>query len=463
VTTCPHCFNTLKNEYPDFGVKLEVVHHTDFLLGLLAEGSSCRRTKWPGQGRLPRQLLPRPLQRRLRVAARDPEAHPRRRARRAEYWTKQRGLCCGAGGAQMFMEEQNKNRVNVKRTLQLVDTGATTVASACPFCMTMLTDGIKSAEPRGEDPAARRGAELLEQAATTSSDASSSSSEEPKHDTGLGLEWVWLNADVGILVRGSGFSQSAQSRHRNDLELRSRVRARRGVRLLGLTVGLRARDLPLSVGNVVELDGEIGFHSTGNFQVFFGARGGYLFSGNLSANAVGSAVGSGGTPPNVTFHGGNLGFMLGFDYYFNHFISLGLDANPEFMFIERPPVSLPGIPALPTGVRHVRRRSRWFRPRFACRTRTPSIHAIRSRPTRSTRNRARASESGSWVPCSSECILGTAECSSFCAGCFRRCFRRRSLQRSSLTSRGGRPQRASRPHGRDVRARRSGRRPSLFT
>jgi Fe-S oxidoreductase len=61
-----------------------------------------------------------------------------------DYWTKTRGLCCGAGGAQMWMEEQNQNRVNVKRTLQLVDTGARTVASACPFCMTMLTDGLKS-------------------------------------------------------------------------------------------------------------------------------------------------------------------------------------------------------------------------------------------------------------------------------------------------------------------------------
>jgi Fe-S oxidoreductase len=55
-------------------------------------------------------------------------------------------LCCGAGGAQMWMEEQTKDRVNVKRTLQLVDTGATTVASACPFCMTMLTDGLKATD-----------------------------------------------------------------------------------------------------------------------------------------------------------------------------------------------------------------------------------------------------------------------------------------------------------------------------
>jgi Fe-S oxidoreductase len=58
--------------------------------------------------------------------------------------SRNKGLCCGAGGAQMFMEEQNSNRVNVKRTLQLLDTGAQTIASACPFCMTMLTDGIKS-------------------------------------------------------------------------------------------------------------------------------------------------------------------------------------------------------------------------------------------------------------------------------------------------------------------------------
>jgi Fe-S oxidoreductase len=62
----------------------------------------------------------------------------------AEYWNKQRGLCCGAGGAQMWMEEQNHDRVNVRRTLQLIDTGAKTIASACPYCMTMLTDGIKS-------------------------------------------------------------------------------------------------------------------------------------------------------------------------------------------------------------------------------------------------------------------------------------------------------------------------------
>jgi Fe-S oxidoreductase len=144
ITTCPHCFNTLRNEYPDFGLKVEVVHHTDYLLGLVAEGKLVPRK--PVEGRVvyhdscylgrynavydpPREIL-----RRI----------PGVELVEPEYWTKQRGLCCGAGGAQMFMEEQNLDRVSVRRTLQLVDTGAQTIASACPFCMTMLTDGLKS-------------------------------------------------------------------------------------------------------------------------------------------------------------------------------------------------------------------------------------------------------------------------------------------------------------------------------
>jgi Fe-S oxidoreductase len=144
VTACPHCFNTLKNEYPDFGAKLEVVHHTDFLLGLLAERKlhpkkavmgrvvyhdSCYLGRYNDIYESPREIL---------------KMIPGVELVEPDYWNKTRGLCCGAGGAQMWMEEQNQNRVNVKRTLQLVDTGAKTVASACPFCMTMLTDGLKS-------------------------------------------------------------------------------------------------------------------------------------------------------------------------------------------------------------------------------------------------------------------------------------------------------------------------------
>ncbi len=155
VTTCPHCFNTLKNEYPDFGLRVDVVHHTDFLLGLVAEGKlvprkpvvarvvyhdSCYLGRYNGIYDSPREVLKR---------------IPGVELVEPAYWTKQRGLCCGAGGAQMWMEEQNQDRVNVKRTLQLVDAlhahtdtpaegGERAIASACPFCMTMLTDGLKS-------------------------------------------------------------------------------------------------------------------------------------------------------------------------------------------------------------------------------------------------------------------------------------------------------------------------------
>jgi Fe-S oxidoreductase len=143
VTACPHCFNTLKNEYPDVGCTLEVIHHTDFLMGLVAEGKlvpkkpvegkvayhdSCYLGRYNNVYESPREILAR---------------IPGLELVEPEYWTKQRGLCCGAGGAQMWMEEQNNNRVNGKRTLQLLDTGARTIASACPFCMTMLSDGLK--------------------------------------------------------------------------------------------------------------------------------------------------------------------------------------------------------------------------------------------------------------------------------------------------------------------------------
>jgi Fe-S oxidoreductase len=144
VTTCPHCFNTLKNEYPEFGAKLEVVHHTDFLLGLVAEKKLVPRKKVEGKvvfhdscylGRYndvyesPRDIL---------------KSIPGLELVEAEGWNRQKGLCCGAGGAQFWMEEQNKDRMNVKRTLQLVQTEATTITTACPFCQTMITDGLKA-------------------------------------------------------------------------------------------------------------------------------------------------------------------------------------------------------------------------------------------------------------------------------------------------------------------------------
>ena len=120
------------------------MHSTDFLLGLLAQ----------------KKLVPsQPV--RARIAYHDScylgryndiYESPREILRRIEgvelvevaHWNKKRGLCCGAGGTQMFMEEQNNDRVNVARTKQLLETGAETIASACPFCMTMLKDGVKA-------------------------------------------------------------------------------------------------------------------------------------------------------------------------------------------------------------------------------------------------------------------------------------------------------------------------------
>jgi Fe-S oxidoreductase len=143
LTTCPHCFNALLNDYPQFGGKFDVVHHSDYLNGLVARGvlvptkpvegkiafhDSCYLGRYNGVYESPRKIL---------------EAIPGVDLVEVPYWNKQKGLCCGAGGAQMWMEEHGE-RVNVKRSLQLIDTGAKTLASGCPFCMTMITDGIKS-------------------------------------------------------------------------------------------------------------------------------------------------------------------------------------------------------------------------------------------------------------------------------------------------------------------------------
>ncbi len=150
VTTCPHCLNTLLNEYPDFGGHYEVVHHSTYLNQLIEQGKlvpknpheggvvfhdSCYLGRYNDVYEAPRNVL---------------RSIPGVQLTEVNYWNKNKGLCCGAGGAQMFMEEQNEKRVNVKRTLQLLDTGAKTIASGCPFCMTMLTDGLKAQEKEDE-------------------------------------------------------------------------------------------------------------------------------------------------------------------------------------------------------------------------------------------------------------------------------------------------------------------------
>jgi len=145
VTTCPHGYNTLKNEYPDFGGNYEVLHHTELIAELLQAGrlkltgashgaggavvfhDSCYLGRYNDVYNPPREVL---------RAVPDLELYEadRRRAR---------ALCCGAGGGRMWMEENLGSRINLARIDELIASGAKTVAVACPFCMTMLTDGIK--------------------------------------------------------------------------------------------------------------------------------------------------------------------------------------------------------------------------------------------------------------------------------------------------------------------------------
>ena len=148
VTICPHCFNIFKNEYPELGGNYEVVHHTTFLQGLIDEGriklkdsaafkgkkityhDSCYLGRGNGIYEAPRKVL----------EALDVELVEMKRCRK-------NGLCCGAGGAQMFKEEEKgRTRINLERSAEAIETGASIVAAACPFCNTMLTDGVKAAE-----------------------------------------------------------------------------------------------------------------------------------------------------------------------------------------------------------------------------------------------------------------------------------------------------------------------------
>ncbi len=147
VTACPHCFNTLRNEYPELGGHYDVVHHTTFLQQLIDQGrikmkeggtfkgkkityhDSCYLGRANGVYEAPRQVL----------ETLDAELVEMKRCR-------SKGLCCGAGGAQMFKEEEKgSTRVNFERGHEAISTGASVIASNCPFCMTMLTDGVKEA------------------------------------------------------------------------------------------------------------------------------------------------------------------------------------------------------------------------------------------------------------------------------------------------------------------------------
>ena len=150
VTTCPHCFNTLKNEYPELGGNYEVMHHTQYLRELLESGKlkieggklkgkritfhdPCYLGRANGEYEAPRKL----------IETIEAEFVEMRRC-------KSQGLCCGAGGAQMFKEPEKGNKdINIERTEEALETQPDIIAAACPFCNTMMSDGIKNKEKEG--------------------------------------------------------------------------------------------------------------------------------------------------------------------------------------------------------------------------------------------------------------------------------------------------------------------------
>lgn len=152
ITACPHCFNTLKNEYPDLGGKYEVIHHSTFLQELINAGKikmkeggefkgkkityhdSCYLGRANNVYEAPRAVL----------EALDADLVEMKRC-------KTKGLCCGAGGAQMFKDAEKGNKeINIERTGDAIETNAQIVAVACPFCMTMMSDGVKHFEKEQE-------------------------------------------------------------------------------------------------------------------------------------------------------------------------------------------------------------------------------------------------------------------------------------------------------------------------
>jgi len=147
VTACPHCFNTLKNEYPELGGNYEVVHHTEFLKSLLDSG---RLTIEGGQYKGKKITFHDPcyLGRSNNVYEAPRELIKKLDSELVEMKrSKANGLCCGAGGAQMFKDAEKGNKeINIERTEDAIETNSEIIATGCPFCNTMMTDGVKVTE-----------------------------------------------------------------------------------------------------------------------------------------------------------------------------------------------------------------------------------------------------------------------------------------------------------------------------
>lgn len=151
VTACPHCFNTLKNEYPELGGNYEVIHHSQLLQQLIVEGKlKVSGGEFKGQkityhdscylGRA-NDIYEAP---RAIIEALDADLAEMKRS-------KAKGLCCGAGGGQMFKEPEHGSKdINIERTEEALETNAKTIAVGCPFCMTMMSDGVKNKEKESE-------------------------------------------------------------------------------------------------------------------------------------------------------------------------------------------------------------------------------------------------------------------------------------------------------------------------
>jgi hypothetical protein len=166
-----------------------------------------------------------------------------------------------------------------------------------------------------------------------------SNASDQSQDSGLGLEWVYLNADVGgAYTNMRSFSESNLGLNQTSSG-GGALGLAAGVRLLFFTLGVRARDLLLSNYNLWELDGEAAFHvRIWRIDPYIGVRGGYAFVGSLGSGAVAATSNA---SPDVSVHGWNLGPMVGLDVYITSLVSIGVDANAEVLFLQRPRAPLP--------------------------------------------------------------------------------------------------------------------------